>query len=154
MKNLPKTTVGRKELVDFPLLGLKAIEAKIDTGAYSTALHAHKIWTELIDGREVLHFELLDPGNPAYQDVILTTARFYRKNVRSSNGRIEKRFIIKTTIVLGGKKRKTDVSLTNREKMRFPVLIGRKVLKNGFLVDVSKTNVQQLVNEKRVKKKE
>lgn len=145
----PKTIVGRKELVNFPELGLKAIEAKVDTGAYSTALHAHKIWLETIDGKEILHFELLDPGNPNYQDVILQTANFYRKNVRSSNGRIEKRFIIKTTMELGGKRRKTDVSLTNRGKMKYPVLIGRKVLKNGFLVDVSKTNVMQKGNLKK-----
>lgn len=144
MKKQDKTIIGRKERVDFPALGLRGIEAKIDTGAYSTALHAHKIWKEKIDGKEVLHFELLDPGNPDYLGLVLTTEDFYRKNVRSSNGRIEKRYIIKTNIVLGGKRRKTDVSLTNREKMRFPVLIGRKVLKNGFLVDVSKANVKHL----------
>lgn len=143
MSQKAKTIVGRKESVDFPELGLKGIEAKIDTGAYSTALHAHKIWKEEVNGKQVLHFELLDPGNPQYKNMVLTTEKFYRKNVRSSNGRIEKRYIIKTTLVLGGKRRKTDVSLTNREKMRFPVLIGRKVLKNGFLVDVSKSKVNQ-----------
>jgi len=142
-RKTPKTIVGRKELVDFPELGISAIEAKIDTGAYSTALHAHKIWIEEVDGKEILNFELLDPDNPLYRKATIQTANFFRKNVRSSNGRIEKRFIIKTKMVLGGRRRKTNVSLTNRGKMRFPVLVGRKVLKNGFLVDVSKTNVMQ-----------
>ncbi|MAY83074.1 MAG: hypothetical protein CMP59_02990 [Flavobacteriales bacterium] len=142
-RKTPKTIVGRKEQVDFPELGLYAIDAKIDTGAYSTAIHAHKIWTEEIDGEEVLNFELLDPDNPLYRKTIIRTRSFYRKKVRSSNGRIEKRFIIKTKMILGGRKRKADVSLTNRGKMRYPVLVGRKVLKNGFLVDVSKTNVIQ-----------
>lgn len=142
MRKKAKTIVGRKECVDFPDLDLYSIEAKVDTGAYSTALHAHKIWTEMIDGKEILHFELLDPGDPAYVDVTLSTSQFFRKNVRSSNGRIEKRFIIKTTMVLGGRRRKTQVSLTNRGKMKYPVLVGRRVLRNGFLVDVSKVNVK------------
>lgn len=145
MKNrkTPKTIVGRRELVDFPELGLNAIEAKIDTGAYSTAIHAHKIWIEEEDGVEVLNFELLDPEKPQYRKTTICTRSFYRKNVRSSNGRIEKRFIIKTKMVLGGRRRSADVSLTNRGKMRYPVLVGRKVLKNGFLVDVAKVNVMQ-----------
>jgi len=138
MSKKAKTIVGRNEIVDFPELNLFGIEAKIDTGAYSTAIHAHKIWVKTLDGKEVLHFELLDPGDPRFNDLIFATSKFYRKNVRSSNGRIEKRFIIKTSIVLGGKKRKTHVSLTDRGKMKFPVLVGRKVLKNGFLVDVAK----------------
>jgi hypothetical protein len=142
-RKTPKTIIGRKELVDFPELGIKGIEAKIDTGAYSTAIHAHKIWVDKIDGEDVLNFHVLDPDNPLYRKTTFRTRSFYRKNVRSSNGRIEKRFIIKTIMVLGGRKRRADVSLTNRGKMRYPVLVGRKVLKNGFLVDVSKVNVMQ-----------
>lgn len=155
-RKTPKTIVGRKELVDFPKLGIKGIEAKIDTGAYSTAIHAHKIWVDKVDGEDVLSFEVLDPDNPMYRNTTFKTRNFYRKNVRSSNGRIEKRYIIKTKMVLGGRIRKTDVSLTDRAKMRYPVLVGRKVLKNGFLVDVSKVNVMQskLRSEKRTKKKE
>ena len=155
-RKTPKTIVGRKEQVNFPDLGIKGIEAKIDTGAYSTAIHAHKIWVDKVEGEEVLNFELLDPGNPLYRNTTFRTRSFYRKNVRSSNGRIEKRYIIRTKMVLGGRKRKADVSLTNREKMRYPVLVGRKVLKNGFLVDVSRVNVMQskIVPEKRNKSKE
>jgi len=142
-RKTPKTIVGRKEWVDFPELGIKGIEAKIDTGAYSTAIHAHQIWVEKIEGEEVLNFQVLDPDNPMYRSTTFRTRNFFRKNVRSSNGKIEKRYIIKTRMVLGGRNRKTDVSLTDRGKMRYPVLVGRKVLKNGFLVDVSKDNVTQ-----------
>lgn len=139
-KKKKKTIIGRTEKIDFPDLGLSAIEAKIDTGAYSTAIHAHKIWLETMEGKEILNFELLDPKNKLYRKMTIRTSNFYRKNVRSSNGRIEKRYMIKTNMVLGGLKRKTDLSLTNRGKMRYPVLVGRKILKKGFLVDVSITN--------------
>ena len=136
-----KITVGRSEIVSFQELGIEKIEAKIDTGAYSTAIHAHKIWVEEKDGELMLHFDLLDPNNPNYVEDIISTKNFYQKRVKSSNGRMEKRYMIKTKITIGGKKLTTDLSLTNRGKMRFPVLIGRKVLKKGFLVDVAEKNL-------------
>lgn len=136
-KSKEKCVVGRVELVDFPDLGISDIDAKIDTGAYSTAMHAHKIWLTEEDGKEILNFELLDPEKEQYRKLTIRTAKFSRKKVRSSNGRLEERFAIKTIILLGGRKRTTDLTLTNRGEMRYPVLVGRKVLKKGFLVDVS-----------------
>ena len=141
--NKPKTVIGRTEIVTFPELGIESIVAKIDTGAYSTAIHAHKFWVETKEGKEELYFQLLDPSKDEFVNRIYKTANFYRKKVRSSNGRLEERFILRTEIILGGKVRMTHLSLTNREKMRFPVLIGRRVLRKGFIVDVSKTNVIQ-----------
>lgn len=136
-----KTIIGRNEKVSFPELGIENIEAKIDTGAYSTAIHTHKIWVEEIDEKETLFFELFDPVHENYRDLIIKTTNFFRKKVRSSNGRIEKRFIIRTPMTLGGKKRQTHLSLTNREKMKYPILVGRKFLSKGFLVDVSLSNL-------------
>lgn len=144
-----KTIIGRTEKVDFPDLGLEGIEAKIDTGAYSTAIHSHKIWVEEIDKKKTLNFELFDPVHKYYRKTTIRTANFHQKSVRSSNGKVEQRYIIKTAMVLGGKKRITDLSLTNRRQMRYPVLVGRKFLKRGFLVDVSKTYISQLrINDK------
>lgn len=134
-----KIIIGRSETVDFPDFGLSEIDAKIDTGAYSTAIHAHKIWIEEIDEKVYLNFELLDPQKEKYRKLTIRTANFYQKNVRSSNGRIENRYMIKTKMILGGRKRTTDLSLTNRGKMKYPVLVGRKFLKKGYLVDVSKS---------------
>jgi hypothetical protein len=132
-----KVIIGRTELVAFPEFGFSNIDAKIDTGAYSTAIHAHKIWLEKEGDTEYLNFELLDPEKEHYRKLTLRTKNFFRKKVRSSNGRLEQRFAIKTKIILGGKQRITDLTLTNRGRMRYPVLVGRKVLKKGFLVDVS-----------------
>lgn len=142
-----KITLGRTEIVTFPDLGIENIVAKIDTGAYSTAIHAHKFWTEVREGVEELYFQLLDPSKEEFVNRIYKTARFYRKKVRSSNGRMEERYILKTKIKLGGKLKTTHLSLTNREKMKYPVLVGRKVLANGYLVDVSKKNITELKKE-------
>ena len=138
-----KTIVGRVETIAFPELGIHAIEAKIDTGAFSTAIHASEVWLTSENEIEVLNFKLLDPSHPEYKDQVYKSKKFSRKKVRSSNGKLEKRFILKTEIILGGKKRITQLSLTDRSKMRYPVLVGRKVLKNGFLVDVSKKNLHK-----------
>lgn len=135
-----KSIIGRSEFIDFPEFGLNNIPAKIDTGAYSTALHSSKIWIEKNEDIEVLCFNLRD------QDKKTRTIRcenFRQKNVKSSNGKKELRYIIKTTLIIAGKKRISDVSLTNRRNMKFKVLVGRKVLNNGFLIDVSKSNIQK-----------
>ena len=138
-----KTIIGRTEMVSFPELGIESIEAKIDTGAYSSAIHAPKIWIEKEQNQEVLYFQLLNKNSTETSINIFKTKSFYQKKVRSSNGRLEKRYIIKTKLILGGKIRITHLSLTNREKMNFPVLIGRRVLSNRFLVDVSIPKVIQ-----------
>ena len=135
-----KIVIGRNEIISFPDLGIEGIVAKIDTGAYSTAIHTHKFWTEDKAGVSTLFFQLLDPSKKGFLNRIYSTTNFYQKKVRSSNGRIETRYIIKTLLILGGKKRVTHLSLTNREKMKFPVLVGRKVLAKGFLVDVTQSN--------------
>lgn len=134
-----KIIIGRNEIVSFPDLGIESIVAKIDTGAYSTAIHTHRFWTEEREGVTTLFFQLLDPNTAGFLKRVYSTTNFYLKKVRSSNGRIEERYIIKTPIILGGKKRITHLGLTNREKMKFPVLVGRKVLAKGFLVDVTQS---------------
>ena len=131
-----KLTIGRRELIDFPDLGLFGITAKVDTGAYTTALHCHDIREE----NGVLYFKLLDPSHPDYTERELHFTEYSQKEIKNSSGEIEKRFIIKTIIKIGPKRIKSVISLTDRGTMRYPVLIGRKLLKNRFVVDVSLLN--------------
>lgn len=144
-----KTTIGRYEMVSFPELGIETIESKIDTGAYSSAIHAPKIWLESKEGEDTLYFQLLDKKTDIIGIRTFKTTSFYQKKVRSSNGKIENRYVIKTELLLGGKKRKTHLSLTNRKKMKYPVLIGRRVLKKGFIVDVSISGVPKTLKKKK-----
>ena len=62
---------------------------------------------------------------------------YSQKKIKNSFGEIEERYIIKTLISIGGKKINTTISLSDRESMRYPVLIGRRLLKGRFLVDVN-----------------
>lgn len=132
----PILTVGRRETVDFPDLGLFGLTAKIDTGANTTALHCHHVRIE----NDVLYFRLLDETHPEYQDREHRFEKFEQKTIKSSFGESELRYIIRTKIRIGSRTIRGIVSLTDRANMKYPVLIGRRLLKNRFLVDVSKLN--------------
>lgn len=135
-KKRPKQIIGRKELVDFPELEIEGIEAKIDTGAYSNTLHCHEI--SIKDKK--LSFRVLDPSHPVFSRKVHVFDVFSRKKIKNSFGEIEERYMIKTKIKIAGRVIKSIISLTDRGKMRYPVLIGRKLLKNKFVVDVSIKN--------------
>lgn len=122
--------IGRREYVNFPLFNINRVEAKIDTGAYTCSIHCKEIKTMSVDGNIVLCFKLLD-------DVVHRCNVFTKKKIKNSFGEMEERFIIKTVIGIGRKKINTTVSLSNRGNMRYPVLIGRRLLKGKFIVDVS-----------------
>ncbi len=131
-----KVVIGRTEKVDFPKLGMYNIPAKIDTGAYSTAMHCNNIHEE--DG--VLHFKLADSSHPEYSSKELTFTEYTQKRVKNSFGEMELRYSIKTPVRIGKKLIKATISLTNRGSMKYPVLIGRTLLRNNFLVDVGLTD--------------
>ncbi|HYW34082.1 MAG TPA: RimK/LysX family protein [Balneolaceae bacterium] len=132
------TTIGRLERVDIPEWNLYDLEAKIDTGAYTSSLHCHHIKVEENNGKSMVRFKLLDPSHSDYNDKALKLPVYKTKNVKSSNGISEERIIVKTKIVLAGKGIKAQLSLTDRSEMRYPLLIGRRLLKGRFLVDVSR----------------
>ncbi len=122
--------IGRREFVSFPLLNLQHIEAKIDTGAYTSSLHCQQIKLTVVNNKKNLQVQLLDNS-------IHTITNFTKKKIKNSFGEMEERFIIKTIIQIGRKKINTTVSLSDRENMRYPVLIGRRLLKGKFMVDVN-----------------
>ena len=136
--------IGRKDIIDLPELGLTDLVAKIDTGAYGNALHCQHAEIVEVEGQQVLRFQLLDSNHPSFQDQTFEVKDFECKEVKSSSGVKEMRYVIRTRMRLFGKLYRTKFSLTNREEMRNPVLIGRKFLSNRFLVDVKKENLSYM----------
>ncbi len=122
--------IGRREYVNFPLLNLFNIEAKIDTGAYTSAIHCKTIIQKVENNNSILCIRSLDDVEHCFDTYSL-------KKIKNSFGEIEERYIIKTLISIGGKKINTTISLSDRESMRYPVLIGRRLLKGRFVVDVN-----------------
>lgn len=125
--------VGKKELISIIDLELYDLDAKVDTGADSNALHCDDIVIE----DEIVHFTLLDDIHPSYHGKRMSMPLYKLKKVRSSNGQIQIRPSIKVSVNFMGKKYKSIISLTNRSDMKLPMLIGRKFLSKRFLVDVS-----------------
>ncbi|WP_162428747.1 ATP-dependent zinc protease family protein [Pontibacter pudoricolor] len=139
-----KHVIGRRELVALPELEIEEIEAKIDTGAYTSAIHCSDIHEETTaDGKKVICVELLDPSHPQYNHKKLRFAEFDFRFIKSSFGEVQQRYVIRTTIELFGEVIEAEFSLSDRSDMKYPVLIGRKLLKGRFIVDVSRKNVSQ-----------
>lgn len=122
--------IGRREYIQFPLLGIEQVEAKIDTGAYTCAIDCNHIELKTEDGKNILSFRLFN--NTTYK-----VGEFTRKKIKNSFGEMEERYIIKTLITIGRKKINTTISLSDRGNMRYPVLIGRRLLKGKFIIDVN-----------------
>ncbi len=141
-------TVGRVEQVDLPDWNITGIEAKIDTGAYSSSIHCHHIEEFEKEGISFVRFNILDPEHHSYNDQLVELPIFDKRDVKSSNGQTETRFFIKTTIRMFNTEYKIELSLTDRSVMKFPVLIGRKFIHNKFLVDVSKKNLSKQITER------
>lgn len=130
-------TLGRSDRVDLPGLGLTDIHAKIDTGAYNCSLHCSR--AEIVDGN--LEFVLLDEEHPEFTGMKFVFKKFDRREIRNSFGEAELRYVIKTTIKIYDYLIRAEFSLSNRGNLKFPVLLGRKILRERFLIDVTKKDL-------------
>ena len=132
----PKT-VGPVLDVDLPLFGIDNLPAKVDTGAFSGALHATKI-REVVGDDGKIYLRFLPLGS---HDHTLEVASFHRRRVKSSNGIVARRYAIDTDVRILGQTYPITITLTNRGSMKYQMLIGRRFLQvHGFLVDVSHEN--------------
>ncbi|MFV0565676.1 MAG: ATP-dependent zinc protease [Flavobacteriaceae bacterium] len=134
---MSKKILGRVDMVDFPKLGLYNINVKIDTGAYTSAIHCSKI----IEENNTLRCIFNSNSHENFGKTEIVFSEFSRTNVKSSNGFKENRYKIKSEVVFFGKNYKINLTLSTRDDMKFPVLIGRQFLKRKFLVDVDLENV-------------
>lgn len=143
--------IGRMEFVDFPELNLSGLEAKVDTGAYTSAIHCSRIYVHSKDNKEKLCFKIPTNTLSEQSTTLYEMENFSRKVIKNSFGEVEERYIIKTKIRLGKKTILSTISLSDRESMRFPVLIGRRFLKGQFLVDVSREKTGGVLLKKVIK---
>ncbi len=142
-KKLPILVLGRSDRVDLPDLGLENIHAKVDTGAYTSSLHCSH--AHVVDGH--LEFILLDEEHPEFTGTPFRVQEFVQREVRNSFGEAELRYVIKSRIRIHGRLIRAEFSLSNRGNLRFPVLLGRKILRHRFLIDVTKKDLSYLHKE-------
>jgi hypothetical protein len=134
---MKKKIIGRVDKVDFPALDLFNVDVKIDTGAYTSAIHC----SQIIEENNTLKCTFYSEGHTNFSGKEVVFDTYSRTNVKSSNGFKENRFKIKSEVVFFEKTYKINLTLSTREDMKFPVLIGRQFLKNKFIVDVDKENL-------------
>jgi ribosomal protein S6--L-glutamate ligase len=141
--------VGWEEWLALPDLGLPAIRAKIDTGAKTSALHAFAIEPFGPSSAPMVRFGI--HPIPGREDIAryCASAIVDRREVTSSNGEKEARFVIRTRLVLGDRDwGEIETTLANRESMAYRMLLGRQAIRGGLLVDPAASFVQPKLSHK------
>jgi hypothetical protein len=128
---MPRLVIGRREWISLPELGVSPMNAKTDSGARSSCIHAENV--SLAKDEKSVKFTTTNH----YNDTIVCEAAVVRTaRVRSSTGKAKKRIFIETTAMLpGGFTWNILISLADRSEMRCPMLLGRRALAGYFLID-------------------
>jgi len=130
----PKRVVGWKENAALPDLNVKNVIAKIDTGANLASIDAADIKIVSRDKVKYVKFKVMKRNNTVRK----TSAPLEGyKRIKSSNGDVERRPYIKTTLLLDGITKKIELTLTDRGPMEYTMLIGRKALGRRWVVNPS-----------------
>ena len=128
-------TLGWREWVSLPELGINSIKAKVDTGARTSALHTFKLESFSEDGIAKVRFSI----HPYQHDLSVVRECVANlvdeRNVTDSGGHTELRAVISTPVRLGGITKDIEITLTNRENMKFRMLLGRTAMSDDFCVD-------------------
>lgn len=134
-----KIIVGKNEYIYIPSEKLK-LKAKIDTGATTTSIHALNIKPFERDGKKWIKFDLVDTDGKLINKALPISRTVYIKRHGAKN---QKRYVVKMRINLATSSQLVDVTLTDRSKFTYPVLIGKNYLNGVILVDVSKKYIHE-----------
>ncbi|MDH3532348.1 MAG: RimK/LysX family protein [Gammaproteobacteria bacterium] len=148
--NDKKMTLGWREWVRLPELGLENVKAKVDTGARTSALHAFAVRPFTADGRRRIEFKMHPQQRDTRAVVVCVADIVDERIVRDSGGHAEKRWVIETPISIGPHTWTIELTLTARDDMLFRMLLGRTAIKGRAVVDPSRSYV---VGKRRKKKK-
>jgi hypothetical protein len=131
--NSESKIIGWREWASLTDLGILAIKGKVDTGAKTSSLHAFDIQVDESSSRPMVSFKVHPIQNDTSFVVHCTAPLVDRRFVTDSGGHKEERFVIRTTLVIAGKKKKIELTLTNRQSMKYRMLIGRAALKQFYI---------------------
>lgn len=130
-----KAIVGWREWMTLPQLGIPAIKAKIDTGARTSSLHTFSLEEFTREGQLMIRFGIHPLQKRRDIELFCEATVVDRRRVKDSGGHIEKRYVIRTSAVLGSARWTIDITLTNRDAMLFRMLLGRTAVENRFVID-------------------
>ena len=128
-------TLGWREWLGLPDLGLPALKAKVDTGAKTSALHAFELSPYRQGGKDYVRFSMHPLQNRLSPVVECRALLLDQRQVTDSGGHKEMRYVIETMLVLAGQRWPIELTLTNRDSMRFRMLLGRQAMLGRVVVD-------------------
>ena len=136
---MKRPVIGWREWVQLPDLGVFVVKAKVDTGAATSSLHAFQLERFEKDGLAYVRFEI-HPRQRSKRPSIECEAVVVRETaVRNPGGRTELRPVIASTLVIAGQPIEALINLTGRDEMGYRMLLGRRTLRNRFVVDPGKS---------------
>lgn len=130
--------IGWRERIAMPELGVGLMQAKIDTGARTSALHATRLRRFERDGVEWVRFHIPHASGLTARDCEAPLVD--RRAIKNTSGLGEDRLVIETLLIIGGRRWRIEVSLADRSAMAMPIILGRTAIrKRGILVDAGKS---------------
>lgn len=124
--------IGWREYVGLPDLEVVSLRAKVDTGARTSALHAVDLVTFEKDGEPWIEFHVPRRGSPRRQRC--ATRIVDERLIKNTGGVAERRYVIETTLVLGQRRWRVEVSLADRKNMGFDLILGRTAIRRRRLL--------------------
>jgi hypothetical protein len=144
----PLPVIGWREQLALPELGIPEVKAKIDTGARSSALHVFDLEAFQQDGRMRVRFKVHPYQRDTHRTVLAQAELIDQREVRNSGGYTQLRPVIQTLVELGEFAFPIELTLTNRDKMSFRMLLGRQAVRQRFLVDAGQSFLQSRTGRK------
>lgn len=132
-------TVGWREWLALPELGINKIKAKVDTGARTSAIHAFRMETFKKNHKENVRFWIHPIQNDNDTELVCEAPVIDERWVTDSGGHRERRIVIESLLAIPGREWRIELTLTDRDMMRFRMLLGRTAMRNHVVVNPGKS---------------
>ena len=137
-----KLVLGWREWLSFPDLGIERIKAKVDTGARTSCLHAFFVEPFEKGKEDWVRFGIHPRQGDTDEAVYCEAPLKDRRTVRDSGGHEELRYVIEAQVLIGSHRHAVEVTLTDRDSMKFRALLGRTAIRGHYVVDSGRSYVQ------------